>query len=583
MQADVGFPDASAKMSHTLRDVLIVLALGSVIIFPSFFTRDPWNPDESRYVEVAREMVVLGDYVVPHLNGRLYPDKPPLFFWLAAGFYRAGFGFNSGRFVAAVAALGTLVLVYFFGRRLLPPPGGLLAAVITATTFLSFGLLKPGVMDPLLTLLTTTAFVAAYGALHGGGGRRALWLVFYGACGLAVLSKGPVGLLVPGIPVLVYAVLNRKAVSAGGWMHLAGAGLFVCIVGAWLVPAMIRGGAAYANDIVFKQQAVYTIRHESHQHGPQYYITKLPLYLLPWAFFAAVATAQTWVAWRKRGDRDAAFLVLWFVCIFALLTVVPAKRQRYLLPLMPAVGLICARYFVLSMKDGAPWPRLHKWLSVATFCIVGLLAVIIVAAPWVIREWATRAYPDEAVVQAQARAATSTGTVLPVAAVALLLLGVVVAGIRFSMRGTRPLWLVAAVLTTMVVISLFYDLLVVPLRNPVESGRYFAAEAIPYLKEADQAYLFGSEYSGVINLYTGILSIPVVNGDDREARMLKMLEEAASGRPQKIAVVTDLESFKSIRDRLPQGFHMAVQQQIGHRSMLLFCNWPVPEPKAVAP
>jgi 4-amino-4-deoxy-L-arabinose transferase-like glycosyltransferase len=68
MQSRPDTPGGPPASSHTLRDVLIVILFGSVLIFPSFFTRDPWNPDEPRYIEVAREMVVLHHYVVPHLG-----------------------------------------------------------------------------------------------------------------------------------------------------------------------------------------------------------------------------------------------------------------------------------------------------------------------------------------------------------------------------------------------------------------------------------------------------------------------------------------------------------------------------------
>ena len=146
----------------TLRDVAIVLALGATVLVPSLFTRDPWNPDEPRYAEVAREMVVSGDYLVPHLNSEIYPDKPPLFFWLAAVFWHLGAGVNSGRLVAILANVGTVLLAYRIARRWLGERGGLLAAAITTTTVLFLHIGKFGVLDPLLTFFTTAAAPAAF-------------------------------------------------------------------------------------------------------------------------------------------------------------------------------------------------------------------------------------------------------------------------------------------------------------------------------------------------------------------------------------------------------------------------------------
>ncbi|MFH1730419.1 MAG: glycosyltransferase family 39 protein, partial [Planctomycetota bacterium] len=115
------------------RDAALIVALAAVMLFPSWPFRDLWTPDEPRYMEVAREMVLTGDYLVPHLNGETYPDKPPVFFWLAAGFYKLGFGYNSGRLVAALAAIGTLLVVLAFARRTMPRPGPLISALATLT------------------------------------------------------------------------------------------------------------------------------------------------------------------------------------------------------------------------------------------------------------------------------------------------------------------------------------------------------------------------------------------------------------------------------------------------------------------
>ena len=76
--------DAVCDRGNVRRDALVLLGFMALLLIPSLFTRDLWNPDEPRYMEVARQMTVTGNYLVPHLNGQLYPDKPPMFFWLTA-------------------------------------------------------------------------------------------------------------------------------------------------------------------------------------------------------------------------------------------------------------------------------------------------------------------------------------------------------------------------------------------------------------------------------------------------------------------------------------------------------------------
>jgi hypothetical protein len=123
----------------------------------------------------------------------------------------------------------------------------------------------------------------------------------------------------------------------------------------------------------------------------------------------------------------------------------------------------------------------------------------------------------------------------------------------------------------MVLVSLLLDLVLFPLANPVKSGRRFANQALPYLNEADKRYLFGDDYSGVINLYTGITSIPILEGKDRRERLVAALR----GR-EKVAVVSNETRIEDIRDLLPENATMPVREQLGHSSMVLICNWKRP-------
>jgi hypothetical protein len=297
----------------------------------------------------------------------------------------------------------------------------------------------------------------------------------------------------------------------------------------------------------------------------------IPAYLFPWIFFVVLGLAQSWRAWRRDGDLDAAFLFVWFVAIFLLFTAIPAKRDRYLLPLVPCAGLLCARYFVLGLRDGFRRPKLHRRLLLVMLVVMGVAALFLGATPWLARLWVRKFYGGEAELREHLQFLTSPGGIAIAAAVSLVLLAVVAAGIRAIVtrpQSLRPVW---ALLAWMVLLSLVLDLLAFPIMNPIKSGRSFAAAALPYLRDADESRMFGDEYSGVINLYTGIVSIPVIQD---ETALLKMLEQP--GGTGRIAVITDMKRYERIREKLPPGLSVAVQERIGHRSMLLLCNWPIP-------
>ena len=274
--------------SAAFRDVAVILALSAVALVPSLFTREPWNPDEPRYTQVAVEMVRTGQYLVPHLNGQLYPDKPPLVFWASAGLYALGFGLVSARVVSLLAAVGAVLFTYAIGRRLYDRQVGLLAALVTLTSGLFLHICDFGVLDPPLTLFVVASIYCALRAFEGTGRRGAWWLGFYGACGLGVLIKGPVALSTPALVVLAYGLARRREVRLGGWWHLAGAVLLAAIVAAWLVPACRMGGEAYSSDLL-GQPWKRVVKSPSHQKPWYYYLALFPGSFFPWFLVFALA------------------------------------------------------------------------------------------------------------------------------------------------------------------------------------------------------------------------------------------------------------------------------------------------------
>jgi len=361
------------------RDVALIAFLTALAVVPSLFTRDPWNPDEPRYMEVAREMALvdtLGSYLVPHLNGELYTQKPPLFFWLAGTIWRLGGGTNSGRILAGLAAMGTVLLVYALARRRWPAPAPLLASLCTLTCFLFLGHIRAGVIDPVLAFFTTAAILAGLTAL-GTEGRRARrwWLAAYAATGLSVLTKGHVGFIVPLVVLLVYGLWNRRSVHGGGWIHLPGVLLVLAFVAAWLLPAGVLVGWDYVYTLTIKQALGRAVKSYSHR-GPFYeYVEHYPLLFYPWFLLFIPAVMSAVSAWRRRREEGALFALVWFGAVFVFFSAMSGKRNGYLMPLAPAFGLLMGRYLGEGLRERWPRPRLHAGMLRATFIIVGVVAV----------------------------------------------------------------------------------------------------------------------------------------------------------------------------------------------------------------
>nr|MBP7323866.1 glycosyltransferase family 39 protein [Deltaproteobacteria bacterium] len=155
------------KSVHPIYRYIVVGIFGLVLFFLNLGEWDLWNPDEPRYAQIAREMRESGEWILPHLNGMVYAEKPPLVFWLTALSQKI---FNkdsafSNRFPSAVAALLTTLVVYWFGTRLFNERAGIFAALVLATNAEFFWLAHRVNLDTMLTLWITAAMAAMYTGL----------------------------------------------------------------------------------------------------------------------------------------------------------------------------------------------------------------------------------------------------------------------------------------------------------------------------------------------------------------------------------------------------------------------------------
>jgi len=537
--------------------LLVIVAVVVLVGVPSLFTRDLWNPDEPRYMEVAREMVVLGDYVIPHLNGEVYSEKPPMFFWLAGQLWKLGGGYNSGRIVTIVATLLTLLLAYFFVARQLGTRGAILATVSALSTLLLFHFAKIGVLDPLLMLFTTSALVLGYNAFRKETRHPALcWVGCYAFMGFGTLTKGPVGILVPGLILLTYGLINHRNVRAGGKVHLIGALTLAAVVLAWLVPAVVQGGREYTEVILLKQNLGRFVRSFSHRRPFYYYALRWPMYFFPWSLVLPLAVTAAVRQWRRGKGEMALFAAVWIVVPLVFFSLVSGKRMNYLVPLTPAVGILTAWYFTVQVQ-GKAMAAGEKWLVRASFVILGVLATVLALLATSGAELMER-LPDydvqvEAVLPLLSplrMGAAAAMFALPLALSFAALLGVP------KSRMQTAFALAAAVL----LFSLPEDLTVVPAVNTFKSGRTFAAEVRKHAANTTRVFMYGKDFSGVYNLYTGFVRMPEIHKKSRLKRILTERDVLVIGAGKHIEEALTAEELKS---------HLVYKEGVGHRLMLL--------------
>ena len=386
----------SLGASERRRDLLVLAALAAVLFFPALGARAVWNPDEARYAEVAREMRVTGEWFLPHLNGEVYAQKPPLLFWSMnlASLATGGLDEWAARLPSALAALAAVLLTYRIGRRFFGRRAGLLSALALATSVKILWQGRFGQIDMLLTALVAAAvwfWVRAYTEE-----RPRLYPLFFLFAGLATLAKGPVGLLPPLLAAIAFLLVMREPGELRRMRIGLGLLLWAAVILAWLVPAGIAGGEEYLRTIVFKQNVTRYADPWHHFKPPWYYLTLIPPDFFPWSLLLPGAL---FVGWRRLREDGAVaqsgapratpragylFALCWMVVTLVFFSLSPAKRTVYILTMYPAMALL-----VGSGLDrlAARWTEARtserRWLVWPLAAIAGIAVLVAAAVPFV--------------------------------------------------------------------------------------------------------------------------------------------------------------------------------------------------------
>ncbi len=260
------------------------------------------EPDESRYAQVALEMVHSGDYLVPRLQGEPYLDKPPLLYWATAASFRV-FGETelAARIPSAVAALLTVLVTFLLGRHLL---GDRTAWLGSLMLLLCLGFVLSArflIMDGPLTLFTTICLFASLLAVRGSRLQLSWWLVAGVACGLGVMTKGPVAVVLTCPPLLALHWVGGRAASPRlrDWL------VFATIVGTVALPWFIligRSQGDFAGHFFWQHHIIRFVNAFNHQEPFWYYIPVLFAGMFPSSLLAAPVVFFL----GYRGERTAA-------------------------------------------------------------------------------------------------------------------------------------------------------------------------------------------------------------------------------------------------------------------------------------
>lgn len=345
-------------MTHRLpaREWIIVALLSAVVLAGWLGSRGLGEPDEGRYGEIAREMALQRDWLIPHLNGVPHFQKPPLTYWITASFIRL-FGPNewSVRLTPALAGLGTILCTMYIAGVLYGAGCRWKAGLVLVASTGFFVVARLITTDMLLTFFITASVAGLIGWVRRG--RKAGLCVFYIAMGLGFLTKGPLGIVIPAVTAIaIQAEQRRRRQAAVPLYWLAGLPLAILIGLSWYLALVHREKALV--DYFFRYEFVDRIASNTHNRSKPvwYYPGTLAVGGFPWtgvAFFAA------WHLWRRRKSLSAADLWMfggWVAVPYAVLSLVVSKLPTYLLPLSPPLAIMVARWMEHA-QTGDDWRR----------------------------------------------------------------------------------------------------------------------------------------------------------------------------------------------------------------------------------
>jgi hypothetical protein len=339
------------------RAVRLAVVLGAACLVLLFFWRlgeaPLLEPDEGRYAEIPREMLASGDLVTPRLNGVLYFEKPPLYYWLNAAAIRVlGLTEFAARAWSAVFGLLGVLVTWRLGVEVGGRRAGLVAAAALGTFPLYVALGRLATLDMALSFFLTVTLACFWFAHTDGEGRRAAlwWHASFLAAALAVLAKGLIGVVIPGAIVVLYllATGRRRVLARVPWF--TGTVLFLAVSAPWHVLAAARNPDFLWFYFVHEHVLRYATPIAERQEPLWYFAVVLVLGCIPWSgLFPSVLRLLRWREVRSAlAERpEVTFLLLWSGFVLVFFSASQSKLIPYILPALPPlavlVGLLMAR------------------------------------------------------------------------------------------------------------------------------------------------------------------------------------------------------------------------------------------------
>ena len=363
------------------REIYFILAIASFVLFCSGLSEiTTHQSDEGYYLSSGLNMVKSGDWITPVFEGREARfQKPILFYWLVALSFKV-FGVNifSGRLPSVIFATSGILLIYYFSLILFGNyKGALFSSLALLSSPLYFLNARAARTDIVLTFFITLSMLFFVKGFFGEKNRRSYFIFSFIAMGLATMTKGPPGFLIPFISIVILLLIfpkNRPALKYifSPWPFI----FFLLIVVPWPLAMSLLHGDRFINSFFFSELINRVDRSSIDLlSNIGYYLGTMVRHFFPWSIFLLIGILSTR---KKENNRnEITFLFLWIIVTFGMFTFfVSSGHSRYLLPLSPALALLSGEYLVRIEKAGVFKNRIFKLLVLFILLLFIVLALV---------------------------------------------------------------------------------------------------------------------------------------------------------------------------------------------------------------
>lgn len=367
-----------AVISNTRYICLGIFAISFVFYLLCSHLMPITDPVESNYALTAKEMVLASDWLSPRIYGNVWFDKPVFFYWITGiAFKIFGVSDLAARLAPAFFAALGLVLMYWFLTKISHQSVAFLAVLIMGTSLEYTVLAKLVITDMVFFLFNSLALGFFYFGYIRMDGSKRWYFVMYISMALAVLTKGPIGVLLPGVVMLIFIGIQRNWAELKEMSIPVGVFLFAAVALPWYFAMYAVHGAVFLDTFLGVHNYLRaTVSEHPKDNVGYYYIVVFLLSMLPWSALSIKAFVQGCKELRLKFSPLILFCFVWALTYFIFYSLMATKYLTYTFPILFPVSIITAIYLDKMLAQGKTTPIFY-WLGIPL--VIVTFAYIIVA------------------------------------------------------------------------------------------------------------------------------------------------------------------------------------------------------------